>query len=99
MSNTITAVLKGVLTDTEEHKRQIVDGFEREFGHPVEVVRSFRTAEDRADVIIKVPMGIISRLAVHEWHIGGMLSWADDYADNNNINKAPAEIIDLIRAE
>lgn len=89
-NNKMRIVMTALLVETDEHKRQLVDGFkDLGFGVPV-VVGTFKTLAGhggdggRSDVVIDVPSESVPKMAVHPMHLSGGFSWADDYWANNN---------------
>ena len=82
-------VMYGLMVDTAEHKKQLVEGFEGlGFGTPV-LVGQFKTLPGqggeggRNDVIIDVDMKAVNKMAVHPMHLSGGFSWVDDYYANH----------------
>jgi len=90
MSERQKIVLPGLLVDTEEQKKQLVDAFQEEFGVEIVIEGVFRTLPglggpgDRSDVVASIPIDIVPKIAVHPWHLSGLFSWADDYLTNNH---------------
>ena len=82
-------VMPGLLCETEEHKKQLLDGFKEEFGVDVEILGSYKTLPGhngeggRSDVVVEIPDGVVGKAAIHPWHLDGLFRWYDDYLAYN----------------
>ena len=96
--------MPGLLCETEEHKKQILEGFKEEFGVEVEVLGNYLTLPGhngeggRSDVVVEIPDNIIGRAAVHWWHLSGLFRWYDDYLEYNR-DIVPPEALEKFYSE
>ena len=82
-------VMTALLVETNEHWKQIEEGFQKlGFGIP-KLVGKFKTLAGkggkggRSDVVIEVENKYVPKMAIHPMHLSGGFSWCDDYYDNN----------------